>query len=179
MTWLAGSWSRLLPFYPAENANAFNLTCFFDEYHRESEPETYETFSFKKKTISVSLINLESTCPSAHAASTWSGYSDLSISARQKERDGGSEIKRVRWTQRERERERAPKDRERGSGWQKAISNGCESSALSPSSPRSQLQRSINSHYHLKAVLKTTKWDKQSEQTSHPAHTHRPAIRPT
>lgn len=53
--------------------------------------------------------------------------------------------------------------------------NGCDSSALSPLSPRSRLERSINSQYHLKAVLKMTKLKTQDKQTSHCAHTGRPA----
>lgn len=67
-----------------------------------------------------------------------------------------------------REIERAT--RKSGAGWQRAISNGRDSSALSPSSPRSQLKRSINSHYHLKAVLKNDKmgWARRASITSRP-----------
>lgn len=74
---------------------------------------------------------------------------------------------------RERERDKARATGKRRGGWQKAISNGCESSVLSPSSPRSQLQRSINSHYLLKAILKTDKMGetRRANITVRP-HTH-------
>lgn len=146
------------------------VTFFFFSMNRESDGRLMKPF--RSKTIFGSFVNLESMCPSAHTASTWSDYKIfLLLLGWRKETEGARCRDRGRWTKRERQ----PQEREAAVDKRRSpmVVNH-----QSLSGPRSKLS-SINSRYHLKAVLKMPKWEKQGEQTSQPAHTDRPAISPT